>query len=156
MTNISFSIDVGGDLGHYDNFCRLFYNMSTNNFWSGACFGHFPPFFPPCNSTEQFNQMWYYEFVSTNATGAYNAGKGLTTYMEGNGIWVAAFFIDMLITAFVVRQFGARSSIKWLLVWGIFLTLLGVWGVNTWSGVFALGVLLFGTLTLWPFIFRER
>ncbi len=149
MASFNFSLDVT-DLGQYDIECGEYYNISDNNYWSGDCFGKFQPFFN-CTSTVSKVREWSFVFAGTNETGVKAAGGNLKTYIEGNGIWIAAFFLDMLITAFVVRQFGTRSSFIWLLIWAVMLTVLGGWGFTAYTGVFALGAVLWLALLFGPF-----
>ncbi len=79
---------------------------------------------------------------SLNANVMAPSGVLLSNYITPGGIYLFMLLVNLGITGFFVSRFGVSSSVIFLLVWGLTLTVLGGWGFNFQTGLFVLGVLL--------------
>ena len=76
------------------------------------------------------------------------AGKGLISLMMSGTFWFIALLFSMMVTGFFGYRFGVNSMLIFFLMWGLFLTIFGGWGLNFPTGILILAILIWIALTI--------
>jgi hypothetical protein len=122
--------------GKYTMYCGVVYNPYNETIvytYSGLY------------NQEVTQTVWY------TGTSLAPSGASLKNYISPVALYIVALIIDMMITGFFVVRFGVRSGFIFILIWGLLVTILSGWGQVLPTGVFALGVLFWLTLMVFPY-----